>query len=99
MATLYISEFGNQATIGVSLVPIASLPPVAQQTVAIGGASAASAAFNAKTHLIRLAADSVCSVLVGDAPTALATSMRLSAGLPEYFGVVPGQKVAVISNT
>ena len=102
MATLFISEFSSQARDGSSSVlPCAQLPAIVEQTVAIGGASAQSAALQPGTRFVRLSADSVCSVLVGSNPTALLTSMRLSAGAAEYFAVLPGQsmKVAVIANT
>lgn len=109
MATLYITEF--QALGQASLPTYASgpngpsqaalQPPVAEQTVAIGGASAASAAFNASTSLVRIHTDAICSVEFGTAPTATTSTARMVAGQTEYFGVVPGQslKVAVITNT
>ena len=99
MATLYVTEFAgvggdNQgATVGVL-----AQPPVAEQTVAIGGGSLASAAFNALTTFVRLHSDVICSVEFGAAPTASATTARMAAGQTEYFHVVAGQKVAVITN-
>ena len=68
--------------------------------VAIGGASAQSAAFNTNTQIVRIEADAVCSVEIGGAnPTATATSQRMSAGQTEYFAVNPGEKLAVITNS
>lgn len=112
MATLYITEF---QAIGYAGGPTwaagtngptqaAQQPAVANQTVAIGGASVASAAFNAATTLVRLHTDSICSIaftLPGSTtdPVATATSARMAANQTEYFGVVPGTKVAVITNT
>jgi hypothetical protein len=100
MATLYITEFrgGTKDRNGFSL-PVARLPAVAEQTVAIGGTSAQSSAFNADTELIRVHTDAICSILVGSNPTATATKMRLAAGQTEYFLVVRGSKIAVITNT
>ncbi len=100
MPTLYITEFeGRTQGEGGSVAAALPLPPLAQQTVAIAGASAQSAALNAKTRFVRVISDAVCSIEVGANPTATAAKMRLPANVPEVFGVTPGQKIAVISNT
>lgn len=108
MATLYITEFQALGQAGLPTngygpngpTQAAQQPPVVDQTpVAITGASAQSAAFNAATTLVRIHTDSICSVLFGANPTALTTSARMVAGQTEYFGVLPGMKVAVIANT
>lgn len=109
MATLYITEFADLAF---ATTPAASHAPrelgqaaqqapgpVAEQTVAIGGSSTQSNAFNAATTLVRIHTDSVCSILFGNSPTVTTSSARLASGQTEYFGVYPGTKVAVISNT
>lgn len=101
MATLYITEFAFEgADYTGHEVQVAMQPPVAEQTVAIAGASAQSAALNGNTRLVRVSPDAICSVLFGSNPTALTTSMRMAAGQVEYFAVQPGTtKIAVISNT
>jgi len=100
MATLYIKEYQYVAsTRQQSYVQIGQEPPVAEQTVAIGGASAQSAAFNANTQYVRLHTDAICSVAFGANPTATISNGRMAANQTEYFGVVPGQKLAVITNT
>jgi hypothetical protein len=102
MATLYITEFSSQARDGSGAVlPAALLPPLAEQTVAIAGASAQSAALQPGTNFVRVSSDVVCSIKVGANPMAAATNMRLAAGAVEYFAVLPAQsmKIAVISNT
>ena len=72
----------------------------AAQDVAIGAASAASAAFGAQTYQVRVAATSACRIRIGDGtPTALATDSYLPADRPEYFTCTPGQKVAAILGT
>lgn len=100
MATVYIAEFrgGHVDHLGFTL-PVARMPPIAEQTVAIGGASAQSAAFNADTELIRVHTDAICSILVGANPTAAATNARLAAGQTEYFFVARNSKLAVITNS
>lgn len=99
MATLYIAEFA--ALSGTANFPVAGAfaPPIAEQTVGISGSSAPSAAFNTNTKFVRIHTDAICSIKFGASPTAAATNMRMAANQTEYFGVVPGQKVAVITNT
>jgi len=100
MATLYVSEFAGMGS-GANAAPQAVMqPPLAEQAVAIGGASAQSAAFNARTRIVRLHADSICSIEFGVNPTATATTARLAANQTEYFSVGEGgaMKVAVIAN-
>ena len=95
MATLYIAEFGGVIT---GRPPMANVPALVEQTVAIG-AEADSAAFSAATTYVRLHADAICSVQFGAAPTATTATMRLAAGQTEYFAVTAGHKVSVITNT
>ena len=104
MATLYITEFACQGRDLAGYINQnggAQQPPLAEQTVAIGASSAASAAFNAKTTIVRVHADSICSISFGAAPTAAATNARMAAGQTEYFCVPAnsGLKIAVITNT
>lgn len=99
MATLFITEFVQFPTVQGNPIQAPMEPAVAEQTVAIGGASVASAAFNAKTRLVRLHTDAICSVKFGSAPVASATTARLAAGQTEFHAVSPGDKVAVIVNT
>lgn len=102
MAVLFITEFVRCGRGGDGLaVQAADLPVVAEQTVAIGGSTTSSSAFNSRTKIVRLQADAVCSVSFGTAPTATATTMRMAAGQTEYFSVPLGAsyKVAVITNT
>lgn len=94
--TLYVTEFVSVPAVSV-YYQAANTPALANQTVAISGTSARSAAFNVSTGLIRIHPDVACMVLVGGtAPTAAVTSMRMAADSTEYFVVKPGDKVAVI---
>lgn len=107
MATLYVTEFTGlgfaplprQWGGGPAPAQAAPQPAAAEQTVAIGGSSAQSAAFGATTNYLRLHADAICSVKFGANPTATAASARMAAGQTEYFIVSPGMKVAVITNS
>ncbi|OOZ38323.1 hypothetical protein [Solemya elarraichensis gill symbiont] len=58
--------------------------------------SAQSTAANAETTIVRIATDTTVRVLIGNNPTALATSVRLLADTVEYFGIQHGEKVGVI---
>jgi hypothetical protein len=100
MTTLYISEFEEPVTTSGTLVGVQlPQPAITDQTVPIGSSSAASAAFSAKTKAVLLSTDAICSIAFGASPTATAANLRLPANTVISFGVVPGQKVAVISNT
>lgn len=101
MPTLYITEFASlAANERGGLSPVALAPSVADQTVAIGASSVQSAALNAATNMVRVTADTVCSIKFGTNPTASSTTMRLDAGGVEYIGVPVGGslKIAVIAN-
>ena len=99
-ATLYISEFPNGVSQnGTTTAQISPQAAITDQTVAISGASAASAAFNSATHAVMLVCDTGCSVDFGSAPTATTSNYLLQQGVPYRFGVSSGSKVAVIANS
>ena len=100
MAKVYISEYvtapvGNNG----QMLAAGAEPSTTVQTVAIGGASVQSAAFGTNTKFIRVHTDAICSFAVGSNPTATANSARLAANSTEYFGVTPGQIIAIITNS
>ena len=108
MAVLYMVEYSNLPTYqGVAQLP--SEPPIAEQTVAIGGTAASSSPLNPRTRFVRLTTDVVCAVsLTATAATATGTGTvngtghRMSAGMVEYIGVErlpPGSVVSVIATT
>lgn len=99
MATLYVAEFGGTNNDHGRGGSAAQSPPITEQTVSIGGASTPSSAFSAGTTLIRVHTDAICSIKIGSNPTASATTARMTAGQTEYYGVRPGDKIAVITNT
>ncbi len=100
MAKLYVTEFVGADEKTNVLVPVPKTAGLTQQTpVTISGTSAQSAAFAAGTSLIRVHTDAICSIAFGDNPTATTNNLRMSADQTEYFAVVPGSKIAVISNT
>lgn len=99
MATLYISEYRDMPRVSGLVYPVAQEPAITTQTVAIGGASTASSAFNTNTKFVRLHTDSICSIAFAASPTATTSTPRMAANATEYFAVIAGQKVAVITNT
>lgn len=93
---LQIAEFAEANIANVRTYPLAVVPPLAEQSLAMASSSAT---FNDNTRLVRLCADEACRVAFGTTPTAGATSMKLQAGSTEYFGVPGGAsyKVNVIA--
>lgn len=101
MAKVYITEYSvlPRDEKGIS-IPIPQEPCLVEQTpVAIGGSSVQSAAFDAATRFVCIRTDAICSIKFGSNPTATANTQRLRADATEFFGVAPGHKVAVITNT
>lgn len=100
MAKLYITEFNRLKRPGSDTAQIGSLSTGTDQSpVVISGSSTPSAAFATDTQFIRVHTDAICSVAYGANPTATANSFRMAADQTEYFGVNPGDKIAVIANT
>jgi hypothetical protein len=100
MAILDISEYPELARdIQTTILQAGQEPAITHQQVAVAGSTAQSSAFGSETQFVRLHSDVPCRVEFGVNPVAAATSKRLAANATEYFGVVPGQKVAVILTT
>ena len=101
MATAYIREYANLAAAFGNLVQAGAEPAIADQTITTSGTSAASNAFNANTRLIAVSTPAAQAVacLFGASPTALVSSLRLPANNIFFFGVKPGDKVALIDVT
>lgn len=100
MALVDISEYSNLARDGRNdIIQAGAEPPQAQQQVAITAGSVQSSAFGTTTRFLRVHTDAAARVEIGVNPTAAATSRRMAAGATEYFGAIPGQKIAVITTT
>lgn len=100
MSTLYIAEvtaLGIDAQ-GASIIA-PKMPPFAEQTVPISGATAASAPFTGHTRFVQIHTDAICSLAFGQNPQATTSNQRLAANETRYYAVNPGDQVAVISNT
>lgn len=77
-------------------IQAAALGTVQKVSFNTSGSAATANGVAADTSIVRLLADVDCYVAMSAAPTAAATSMRLSGGIPEYFRVVSGWKVAAL---
>lgn len=62
-------------------------------------ASVQSTAVSANATVVRLVATTDCHVQIGTNPTATTTSAFLPAGVVEYVGIKPGDKVAAIKRS
>lgn len=101
MATAFIREYADIGVTFSKYIQAGAEPGLADQTITTSGTTAQSSAFNANTQLIVIstpAAQAVCC-LFGANPTALVTSLRLPANSLVFFGVKPGEKVALIDVT
>jgi hypothetical protein len=71
--------------------------PGIEQKVAYTGTAAQSTAVADTTRAVRLLATTDCFVRFGADPTATSTNgLRLTAGIPEVFGIIPGQRISAI---
>ena len=100
MANIIVTEFNGTSQDGRVQ---AAYFPLASQTVAIGGASAATTnACNAKTSAIRVYSEADCNIAIAASPNASSgIIIPLAAGQYDYFAVDPGtaMKVACIART
>jgi hypothetical protein len=99
MAKLYITEFELPPQYAGGALYVTQMPPLAEQTITITGTSQSSSSFGQYTRIIAVHTDSTCSISISLNPVATVNKKRLYANTTEYFGVLPGQKIAVISNT
>jgi hypothetical protein len=70
---------------------------ITQSLVLTTSTSAASSAFGSQTYMIRIAAPSSCTFVIGATPTATATDAFLPSTWVDYITVSPGQKIAFFS--
>ena len=99
MASLYVAEFTLHLIGNIQGMQVALAPAKTHQKLTITGTTGQSNAFDGATGIIRVHTDAICSIEIGADPTATTSTMRLAANQTEYFGVKPGDKIAVISNT
>jgi hypothetical protein len=101
MATAYVTEYEDAAMVflgnsGGTPVPTGKEPALVVQKITYTTTAGVSAAFNAKTRLIRVLISSTGRILVSTAGTSAATTdTPVIASSAEYFGVVPGDKISI----
>lgn len=105
MAIVTIWEFSDMPqTYGPSnpSVPVGAFTAkaVQQAVITLSGASQQSAAFGANTSFIRVHNSGIMNFNIGTNPVAVIQGPgRQPADRTEYFGVTPGDKIAVITDT
>jgi len=104
MSTLYIAEVAKLGidSQGASIIA-PQMPPLAEQTVNIGGSTTPSAAFGGHTRFVQVHTDAICSIAFsptpGATPVATTSNQRLAANETRFYAVNPGDKLAVITNS
>jgi hypothetical protein len=100
MATIYVTEFTSMGSALNGAAQVAQRPGLAKQSMAITGASTTlPTPFTKQTRFIRVHTDAICSIAIGSAAVAVTTADRMPADCIEYYGVQPGDNLAVIANT
>ena len=99
-----IHEFSRQAVDARGYpVPVGQFPALAIQTKVSDATSDTFAAFNALTTFIMVKTEAVTSIAIGVAPTAVikaaAGNLRMAADETQYFGVIGGHIMAIITDT
>lgn len=100
----FVVQAARPAVMQTVAISAGSLQSTAFQTQAPGTYTSAGAPVlspNNTTH-VRVVGTSDCWIAFGANPTAAvggSASMLLPAGVPEYFWVAPGERIAVIQNS
>lgn len=90
MSKLYITEYADQSRDSRGAPMSAGMEPaLATQVVDYGAGVAASGVLNAKTRLVRVHTDAICSVKFGTAPVATTNDARMGASQTEYYTIEP----------
>lgn len=96
MATINITQFSDVSTTARGSLLCAEVPFISSADITAVASSVQSAAFDNQARTVRVVSDKDVRIAFGANPTATATSLALKAGIPEYFGVSAGQKLAAI---
>lgn len=91
MATLWIREYDAS-----SALPIPVEPGLVDQTVTFT-TTTQSAAFASRTGLVTIIADAAFHYVVGAAPTATTSNLKVPADTLQTMKVAAGQKIAVVT--
>lgn len=99
MAIMYITEYEDLARDNRdSTIQAGQEPGSAEQKVTFTGTAGNSANFNLSTRFVRIKCDAAAQLAFGsEAVATSANSTQVSANIPEFFGVIPGQRVSAIT--
>lgn len=87
MAKLFITEYSELAVDKLGKPIQVGKEPSLRSSMVTFTAAANSDTFKRGTRFVRLIADADAHIEFGDAPAAVATSMKLEANVVEYFGI------------
>lgn len=96
MGKLYIQEYKELRGVEGGLAQIGQEPGTVQAPV-IFTTTTQSLVFGVGTKMVRIVSDTKCHLAFGVGPIATVNNMLVAADTVEYFGVIEGQKVAVIA--
>ena len=97
MSNLYIWEFSEVLVRDGTQIPKA--PGIIQQLpVPIDNGNNVSSIFQPGTAFIVIAADVICSIVIGPNPVATTNSYRIPQGVERMYGVNAGDRIAVTAN-
>ena len=100
MATIYITEYSD---VGITAKGVTAQVGLndgnnVKQQITFTATHGVSAAFGNSTQLVRISCDGAGFLEFGPSPVAVTgAGDPVQANTPEYFGVVPGQKVSAVS--
>lgn len=96
MAKISITKFADVSKTSNGSLLCATTPFISTEDFTASSVSAQSSEFESNTLFVRVVSDTDVRVVFGNNPTATTSSMPIKAGLPEYFGVSAGLKMAAI---
>lgn len=99
MATVDITEYQNLATDERgNRIATGMEPARVVQQLPVSPVSAKSGKLDDVTRFVRVHTDSTIRIAFGSEPVASGASQRMIGNSTEFFGVVPGMKIAVIAS-
>ena len=77
--------------------PIEVLMPIPDESISVDGTSVSTPSAAIEAWVVRcLTLADTCRIAFGSTPVATSADMLLAANAPEYFRIVPGEKIAVL---
>ena len=95
MPKLYIGEYHDMVSTIRGSIEIPLEPPIAEQSIEIGGKSQQSKTLSPDTCIVRLSPDADCLIAIGLDPDATDSPRRMTADREQIIGVVAGSKMKI----